>query len=412
MGHLDKALNYFEEYSRLMKKLYELNPKNESLKGGLATSYERLGDINQAIGHMDEALKYFEEDLKLSKELYEANLKNESLKERFAISYQRLGDINQTMNHMDEALKYFEDYNRLMKELHESNPKNESLKNSLAISYEKLVDHWARKNKWIPNYKGIFSYDNSEIHWARGHSLEELAAYCYTTGKIYKDCFQQTGIEKYDNWRMNCLSELDSICKSYLSSADSLLKLTFPDKARVYYLKADSLYLQKNEINQDLNNTWMRGGVWERLSSCATNDQEKLILLENALQLRLEAYKSYSDENTHSVIISNYGNLSWYYLLNKQYTKSESAIRTAIEIARKNKIKDSQYNWVYTNLAPSLLFQGKFEEAKKIYLEWKDKVFPQDTTKTFRFFFLKELDDLKQAGITHPDVENIKELLK
>jgi tetratricopeptide (TPR) repeat protein len=103
-----------------------------------------------------------------------------------------------------------------------------------------------------------------------------------------------------------------------------------------------------------------------------------------------------------------YGNLARCYLLNKQYTKSDSSAHAAIEIARKNNIEESQYNWVYINLAPSLLFQGKFEEAKKIYLEWKDQVYPSDTDKTFRFFFLKCLDDLKQAGVTHPDVKKNK----
>jgi tetratricopeptide (TPR) repeat protein len=389
IGHMDEALKYFEDYNRIMKELYESNPRNEESKNGLALSYQRLGDINQAMGHMDEALKYFEEELKLSKELNEANPKNESLKYCLAASYERLGDIHHVTGHGDQALRYFEEDLKLSKELCEANPKNIDLYAGLGISHYKLASLYKSKN-----------------------NKDKSSAYFYKSGKIYKDCFQKTSIGKYDIWKNDCLSELDINCRSYLSMADSLLQQFFTDKAEVYYLKADSLYIKKNEISQDLNNTWMRGLICERLSFCATKNNEKLILLEKALQFRLEVYSSYPNENTHLVMIHNYGNLAWFYLLNKEYAKSESATRSAIEIARKKNTEESQFSWVYTNLAHSLLFQGKFEESKKIYMEWKDVVYPQDTTKTFKYFFLKDLDEFKQAGITHPDVEKIRELLK
>jgi len=48
--------------------------------------YEKLGDIHQAMGHMEEALKYLlKKDLELTKELYESNPRNESLKNGLAI---------------------------------------------------------------------------------------------------------------------------------------------------------------------------------------------------------------------------------------------------------------------------------------------------------------------------------------
>ncbi len=70
MGHMEEALKYFEKRSVLGKELYEANPRNESLKNGLAISYEKLGDIHQAMGHMEEALKYFDDEVRLFKELY------------------------------------------------------------------------------------------------------------------------------------------------------------------------------------------------------------------------------------------------------------------------------------------------------------------------------------------------------
>ena len=42
MGHMEEALKYFENIFRLGKELYEANPRNESLKNGLAISYSEI----------------------------------------------------------------------------------------------------------------------------------------------------------------------------------------------------------------------------------------------------------------------------------------------------------------------------------------------------------------------------------
>jgi tetratricopeptide (TPR) repeat protein len=164
MGHMEESLKYFEQRSILGKELYESNPRNESLKNGLAISYSKLGSIHQAMGHMEEALKYFEQDIELTKELYESNPRNESLKNGLAISYEKLGSIHQAMGHMEEALKYFDDYNRLSKELYESNPQNIGLLEGLGISYYKLamihksLGHDQKGQAYFAQWKQIISF--------------------------------------------------------------------------------------------------------------------------------------------------------------------------------------------------------------------------------------------------------------
>lgn len=96
----------------------------------------------------------------------------------------------------------------------------------------------------------------------------------------------------------------------------------------------------------------------------------------------------------------------------RQLDKLENeGARKAIELAQKNNFKETSYQFIYTNLAHALLFLNKYDAAKNIYEEWKDKIFPNDTTKTFRYFFLQDFDELQKAGITHPDMNKIKELI-
>jgi hypothetical protein len=70
-------------------------------------------------------------------------------------------------------------------------------------------------------------------------------------------------------------------------------------------------------------------------------------------------------------------------------------------------LNDSQ-EWINTNLALVLLYQGKYEEAKIIYLQLKDKPYGDATYGTT---FLEDLEVLEKEGITHPDVAKIRKLL-
>ena len=98
-----------------------------------------------------------------------------------------------------------------------------------------------------------------------------------------------------------------------------------------------------------------------------------------------------------------YGNLAWYQLFAKDFAAAEKSARKGLETA-------PSQQWINTNLALSLLFQGKYKKAEAVYVQFKDK--PYDETMDFKAVFLKDLADLEAAGITHPDVERVRRLLQ
>jgi len=138
LGNLDKALNYYEKYAALSKEIYEAYPQNVSFKNGLAISYEKLGEAQAALGNLDKALNYYEDETKLFEELYETDPQNVSFKNGLAISYSKLGDTKAALGNLDKALNYYEQYTTLRKEIYEAYPQNVSFKNGLAISFQKL----------------------------------------------------------------------------------------------------------------------------------------------------------------------------------------------------------------------------------------------------------------------------------
>lgn len=99
--------------------------------------------------------------------------------------------------------------------------------------------------------------------------------------------------------------------------------------------------------------------------------------------------------------------LSRSALYKQSFEESEQAARKAIE-------KMPHSTVFYTHLPTALVFQGKFEEAKSLYLEWKDKCPMKDGTELndpFKEEFSQILQSLEKEGIMHPDVEKARALL-
>ncbi|RMH20405.1 MAG: hypothetical protein D6698_04280, partial [Gammaproteobacteria bacterium] len=66
-------------------------------------------------------------------------------------------------------------------------------------------------------------------------------------------------------------------------------------------------------------------------------------------------------------------------------------------------------SWLFIPLASSLVFQGKLEAAKAIYMEWMNKPYYKDDT--FKNIFLRDLQQLEALGFSHPDLPAAKAFL-
>ena len=92
-------------------------------------------------------------------------------------------------------------------------------------------------------------------------------------------------------------------------------------------------------------------------------------------------------------------NLSFLFL-------AQGNLEEAERYAREGAKYDSTHHTIYTNLAASLLLQGRYAEAEEIYLRYKEEL-KED--------FLSDFEDFYRRGIIPPeredDVERIKKLL-
>ena len=83
----------------------------------------------------------------------------------------------------------------------------------------------------------------------------------------------------------------------------------------------------------------------------------------------------------------------------REFAKAEQYAREGIEV-------DSTQTFIYTNLASSLLLQGKYSEAEYIYTIYKDELKDE---------FLDDFRQFEEVGIIpeeyKADVEKIKRML-
>ena len=104
-----------------------------------------------------------------------------------------------------------------------------------------------------------------------------------------------------------------------------------------------------------------------------------------------------------SSIYNHYFSLSYYALFVGGYD-------LAIEAVNKTLALEPKALSVETNLALAYLLSNQWEKAKAIYEKWKDKNWPNG--RSCNVSFLKDIEDLETAGISHPDFAKVRQIIE
>ena len=113
------------------------------------------------------------------------------------------------------------------------------------------------------------------------------------------------------------------------------------------------------------------------------------------LKTLYQSDKSNYKEQLNGILV----NQSFYAIFEKQYAEAETYSKEALEV-------DSTKHIAYSNLAAALLFQGKYQEAEKIYLQYKAEL---------KDGFLSDFEEFARTGVIpknrEKNVEKIKQIL-
>ena len=237
----------------------------------------------------------------------------------------------------------------------------------------------------------------------------DLAMAQSNLGTLYKDT------RRYEDSEKLCLSAMEirrrlaaanpQVYEPDLAMTQYNLGCLYSDTQR--YEDSEKMYLSAMEIRRrlavanpqvyepDLADTqYNLGCLYYNIQRYEDSEEMYLSALEVYQRLTAvnpQVYEPY--------LVRACNNLSFLFLAQGNFEEAE-------RYAREGSKYDSTHHTVYTNLAASLLFQGRYAEAEEIYLRYKEEL-KED--------FLSDFEDFYRRGIIPPeredDVERIKKLL-
>ncbi len=89
------------------------------------------------------------------------------------------------------------------------------------------------------------------------------------------------------------------------------------------------------------------------------------------------------------------GTLAWYALFARKFDEALAVSERAVPLA-------PDLPWIKTNRAHALLFLGRVDEARALYLAHKGKRMSQDDDKTWEDVIAEDFEAMRKAGLDHP----------
>jgi Tfp pilus assembly protein PilF len=381
----------YEEAVEIQRNLVSKNP--EVYLPNLVATLNNLGNMHAKMNDYSNARVCFDEALQAYRELSGLN------------SQVYLPDVAMALNNLGILLDYLDD-RAAAKEHHAE---------ALAIR-RKLV---AKNPKvYLPDLAttlhnfGVLMLKDQDFIAAKSYLLEAFAF----RSQCFRDNPRAFGIDAANTAISLARLEYNLIlamndagsqieCLRYLSQARKFLGVygePIPIVEECFaMIENDEKKLQA--INAQLYTTFKNVALLENAVASIKEMHEKVEKQMEIVALWQEIRDSLPrSEEARSGLSNAYGRLARHHLFDQNPAAAEAAARKGLQLALDE-------TWIYTNLALALLYQGKWEEAKEIYLRLKDQPYGDATC---RETFQEDLDALENAGITHQDVEKARQLLR
>ena len=389
----------------IRKRLAKDNPK--VYEQDLANSYNNLGNLYRDTQRFDTCEIIYKAALEIRKRLVKENPK--VYEPDLANSYNNIGELYYNIQRFCDCETMYKAALEIRKRLAKDSPKN--YEPDLAISYNNLGALYHQTRNFIEceaAYKSALSIlehlskDNPKVY------EPDLAISYNNLGNLYRDTQRFTDSEIMLNFCSKIYSNL-------YEDNPLLYRKGF---AYICYLLGISRI--KNKKTKEAIN------AFEKSLTIIINGKEKekseLLYTENLAELSVlysaeKKYETAYNYNTELLELrknyyfaepANYKNDYSSTLVNQSFNanllgkfkEGETYCLEALQV-------DSTKHIAYTNLAAALLFQGKIEEAEKIYRQYKSE---------FKDGFLGDFAEYERLQVIPKeymaDVERIKAMLQ
>ncbi|WP_246277671.1 tetratricopeptide repeat protein [Phytohabitans rumicis] len=139
-GNIDAAITRYRSALQLVEERVQADPGNAQAQRDLGISYERLGDLSQAVGDTEQAERFYRDSLAIRERFAQADPGNAEAQRDLGISYERLGLLSQAVGDTEQAERFYRDSLAIRERFAQADPGNAEAQRDLGISYERLGD--------------------------------------------------------------------------------------------------------------------------------------------------------------------------------------------------------------------------------------------------------------------------------
>ena len=377
-GALPDALKAFRDSIAIAERLAKAEPDNTGRQRALSLSYDRVGEVLVAQGNLPEALNSFRDSLAIRERLAKADPDNTGRQRDLSVSYDYIGQVLVEQGNLTDALKFFRDSLAIAERLTKADPNNVGWQRDLSVSYNKV----------------------GNVLEAQGDLPEAL--------KFYRDSLAiRERLAKADpsnaGWQRDLTVSYDLI-GDVLVAQDELA-----DALKFF---RDSLDIRARLAKADPNNAgWQRDLAlsYDRVGDLLVvqgNLPEALKTFRDGLAIRERLAKA-DPSNVRwradlRLSIDRIGSLAYLLVLAEDFSNALDAVDQALALA-------SDQLWLHSNRAHALMFLGRVDEARALYLAHRGAKSVVGE-KAWETVVTEQFAELRAAKLTHPLMDEIEQL--
>ena len=353
-----KAERYLESSLKLSRDLIK---SDYSFVTYVAQSLNNLANLYSDTQRYSDAEQMYEESLEIYRKLSKDN--PQVYESDVAMALNNLANLYKNIQRYSDAEQMYEESLEIRRKLAKDNP--QVYESDVAMALYNLASL----------YKNIQRYSESEQMYVE--SLE-----------MYRRLAEENPLE----YKLNVVMIVNSLKNIYVEQNDYVNAVLYCEEEVILckeLAKNDNVYYY-NYLESLIYMTLLYSEINEFSKQYDINE-ELLPLLKIEYNQKSSMYGQFYS--------TTLGNHSFCCIFMQEFSKAEQYAREGIEV-------DPTQTFIYTNLASSLLLQGKYKEAEEIYKKYKIEL--KDS-------FLSDFEQFETEGIIpeiyQSDVEKIKQLL-
>jgi tetratricopeptide (TPR) repeat protein len=422
-GQLVDALASYQESLAIRERLAKSDSGNAGWQRDLSVSYDKVGDVQVAQGKLAEALASYQATLAIMQRLAKSDPGNAGWQRDLSVSYERVGDVQVAQGKLADALASYQAEFAVLDRLAKSDPGNAGWQHDLSVSYEKVGDVQVAQGKLadaLASYQASLAIrerltksDPGNAGWQRDLSVsyEKVGDVQVAQGKL-ADALASYQAE---------FAILDRLAKSDPGNAgwQHDLSVSYEKVGDVQVAQgelADALasYQASLAIRERLTKSDPGNAGWQRDLSVSLGDVGSVERQQGDLVSALAVYRESLDiciklaaqnpsnkqwQDDLNYVIAKVGGMAFDLLLAHDFADALQAADQAISLA-------PDQIWLYTNRAHALMFLGRTDEARALYLKYRSATNVQEG-KPWPTLILEDFAALRKAGLTNPLMDEI-----